>query len=134
MEVRNCKNCGRLFNYAGGAPICSSCKKELEDKFQEVKKYIQDNKAATIDMVAEETDTPVKQIKQWIKEERLVLSNPSASGVTCEICGEPITTGRYCEACKAKTQGDIASAIDKKEPARPKKKERENPRMRFLDK
>ena len=36
MEVRNCKNCGRLFNYMGGKPICQLCKESLEDKFKEV--------------------------------------------------------------------------------------------------
>ena len=26
MEVKNCKECGRLFNYMGGAPLCDGCK------------------------------------------------------------------------------------------------------------
>ena len=37
MEVKNCKECGRLFNYMGGAPLCDGCRKKLEQKFQEVK-------------------------------------------------------------------------------------------------
>ena len=42
MEVKNCKNCGRLFNYIGGAykSLCPACIDRLEEKFQEVKKYI----------------------------------------------------------------------------------------------
>ena len=43
MEVRNCKGCGRLFNYIGGVPLCGDCKAKLEDKFVEVKRYIEDN-------------------------------------------------------------------------------------------
>ena len=44
MEVRNCKNCGRLYNYIGGAyRLCPDCMKKLEEKFQEVKQYIEDN-------------------------------------------------------------------------------------------
>ena len=26
MDVRNCKGCGRLFNYYGGVPLCKACK------------------------------------------------------------------------------------------------------------
>ena len=29
MEVKNCKDCGRLFNYMGGAPLCDGCRKKL---------------------------------------------------------------------------------------------------------
>ena len=25
MDVRNCKQCSKLFNYIGGAPICPEC-------------------------------------------------------------------------------------------------------------
>ena len=37
MDVRNCKQCGRLFNFIGGAPICPECNKAAEDKFDDVK-------------------------------------------------------------------------------------------------
>ena len=37
MNVRNCKKCGKLFNYVSGAPVCPACKDALEKKFQEVK-------------------------------------------------------------------------------------------------
>ena len=43
MEVKNCKECGRLFNYMGGAPLCDGCRKKLEQKFQEVKQYMDEN-------------------------------------------------------------------------------------------
>ena len=37
MDVRNCKDCGKLFNYIGGAPLCQTCLKKLDDKFVQVK-------------------------------------------------------------------------------------------------
>ena len=43
MDVRNCKGCGRLFNYYGGVPLCKTCKDKLEEKFQEVKEYLRQN-------------------------------------------------------------------------------------------
>lgn len=46
MDVRNCRQCGKLYNYIGGSyrNLCPSCIKQLEDKFMEIKEYIRDNK------------------------------------------------------------------------------------------
>ena len=71
MEVRNCRSCGRLFNYMGGAPLCPACQKKLEEKFQEVKAFLEENPNSSVETVAEELDVSVKQIRQWIREERL---------------------------------------------------------------
>ena len=68
MDVRNCKKCNKLFNYIG-KPICPSCEKLLEDKFQEVKQYVKEHKEAPITVVAEENDVSVNQIKRWVREE-----------------------------------------------------------------
>lgn len=132
MEVRNCKGCGRLFNYMGGAPLCEMCKKELEEKFQEVRDYLEEHPNATISRVSEDMDVSVKQIKQWIREERLSLSSAGADGIVCEQCGAPICTGRFCEKCKASMVNTFAGAIDKPKAPEVKKRERDGNRMRFL--
>lgn len=61
MEVRNCRSCGRLFNYMGGAPLCPACQKKLEEKFQEVKAFLEENPNSSVETVAEELDVSVKQ-------------------------------------------------------------------------
>ena len=71
MNVRNCKKCGRIFNYVSGMPICMQCKEKLEEKFQEVKKYIQENRHASIPQVSEACEVSTNQIQQWLREERL---------------------------------------------------------------
>ena len=86
MDVRNCRSCGRLFNYMTGAPICESCKKKLEEKFQEVKAYLEEHPNSSVETVSEELDVSVKQIRQWIREERLSLSVAGADGIVCEQC------------------------------------------------
>ncbi len=53
MNVRNCRKCGKLFNYIMGVPICPACREKLEETFQVVKKYIRENKLADIKEVAE---------------------------------------------------------------------------------
>ena len=54
MEVTSCKDCGRIFNYIGGVRLCVDCRAKLEDKFTEVKRYIEEHKNATVNQVSEE--------------------------------------------------------------------------------
>ena len=134
MEVKNCNGCGRLFNYMGGAPLCDGCRKKLEQKFQEVKQYLDENPNASVNQVSEDNDVSVKQIKQWIREERLAFTDDSPVGIECENCGAMIKTGRFCDACKSKLQNNLMSAIDKPKKVEPKKPVRDGERMRFLEK
>ena len=131
MELRNCKHCNKMFNYIG-KPICPSCEKELEDKFQEVKQYIKDHKDAPINIVAEENNVSVNQIKRWVRQERLSFADASMVGLECENCGALIKIGRFCEQCKLKLQNNLSSAI-KHEEAKPTIKQKESARMRYLD-
>ena len=80
-------------------------------------------------------DVPAKQIKRWIREERLSFADDSPIGIECEGCGTTIKTGRYCPLCKEKFTkgfGDAAGLNQKAAPAPEKRKETQN-RMRFLD-
>lgn len=113
MEARSCRACGKMFNYFSGVAICDDCKKKREEQFQEVKKFINDNRGATIDEITEETGVSQKLIRQWIKEERLVLSKDSPIVFHCEHCGAIIRTGRFCESCKTKL-GNNLDAVNSK--------------------
>ena len=134
MNVRNCRKCGRIFNYVSGPPICLQCREAMEAKFQDVKKYIQEHVRATIPEVAEECDVTTNQIQQWLREERLELSEGSGIMLLCETCGTPITCGRFCEKCKNNMANQLSDSIRKPEAPKPqpKKDHRDNPKMRFL--
>ena len=136
MEVRSCRGCGKLYNYLGpSTPACPACMAAMEEKFQICKEYIRDNPGVNIQTVAEETDTPVKMIKQWVREERLTFAEGSVVGIECEGCGASILTGRYCPACKFKMQQSFANAS--RRPAAPEPANNGNRgdsnKMRFLD-
>ena len=74
MEVKNCKNCGRLYNYIGGMyRLCPECMRKLEEKFQEVKDYREDNPRADMREISEKCDVSTRQIEQWIREETHML-------------------------------------------------------------
>lgn len=135
MEVRNCKQCGKLFNCIG-KPICPECLKKREEEFREVKNYIRENPSAGIAEVSEATDTSVSQIRQWIREERLVLTSESAdAGINCEGCGRPIKTGRMCQSCKTQMSKSLSHAFAVEAPAKEDKKNlgrKNGDRMHYL--
>lgn len=131
MEVRNCKGCGKLFNYVTGPSICPRCTKELDDKFTEVKIYIYDHPGAGIQEVSETMEVSIGQIKRWIREERLEFSEQSMFGIECEKCGAMIRTGRFCHSCKEKLANNLSNIY--REPEVEKKTDRrESAKMRFL--
>lgn len=134
MEVRNCKDCGKLFNYMGGVPVCPTCSKKLEEKFEQVKEYIYDNPGANINQVADENDVSVKQIKQWIREERLCFADNSELGIECENCGAMIKTGRFCQKCKKQLENSLSNVYETKKaaPVQKKKTGSADGKMRFL--
>jgi flagellar operon protein (TIGR03826 family) len=134
MNVRNCRKCGKLFNYMMGMPICPACKDKLEETFQEVKKYIREHRMADIKEVAEACDVEPNQIQQWIREERLEFTADSPVKIPCENCGAMIRSGKYCDKCKRDMTNNLSSAISKpkEQPVeQPKKTDRDN-KMRFL--
>lgn len=110
MNVKNCRKCGKMFNYITGEAICPQCKDAAEEQFQIVKKYVQDNKQAPINEIVENCGVDAKQIKQWIREERLFFSDDSPVKISCEGCGCQIPTGRFCENCKKETLNNMSNA------------------------
>jgi len=134
MNVKNCRSCGRVFNHIGGLPICPQCKETAEAKYQVAREYIREHRGATVQQVSEECDVEEAQIRQWVREERLVFDTESGIGVVCESCGTVIASGRLCDRCKAELMMGLKAAG--RQPVRPqqaKRDTRENPRMRFLD-
>lgn len=135
MEVRNCRTCGRIYNYLSGPNLCPSCSKELDKKFEEVKEYIYDHPGVGIQEVSEEMEVTIPQIKQWIREERLSFTEDSMVGLECERCGTLIKTGRFCKNCKDNLTKKLGGLY--REPEQPVEKPKDtsdNPKMRFLNK
>lgn len=137
MNVRNCKKCGKIFNYISGIPICLGCREKNEELFQTVKKYIRENPRADIREVSMECEVETGQIQQWIREERLEFTEDSPIKLPCENCGMMIRAGKYCEKCKSSMAKNLSNAIEKPKmvvTAPSKKAVDHNSKMRFLDK
>lgn len=135
MNIKNCRACGRIFNYVAGSVICPACREGLEAKFQEVKEYVREHKGAGIVEVAEACNVEASQIRQWLREERLEVTEDSAMFLNCESCGAPIRCGRFCDKCKASMKKDFRNIMDSQrtKQLQPRRdKEDGNPKMRFL--
>ncbi|MBO6149062.1 MAG: flagellar protein [Lachnospiraceae bacterium] len=133
MDVRNCRKCGRIFNYIAGPHICPACAEKMEEDFQKVKQYIRENPNMTIVETATACEVDVGQIKQWLREERLTLSSAEGAELVCESCGKPIMSGRFCEECKKDVSKGLMDSVAKpKLPPQPEKKESSGNKMRFL--
>lgn len=137
MNVRNCRKCGRIFNYVVGSPVCPACREALEADFQRVKEYIRQNRGATINQVSEECEVEISQIHQWLREERLELMEGSSITLQCETCGTAIMSGRYCDKCRRDLAMGLNNAVrpaQTQEPADAGKSVRDRDKMRFLNK
>ena len=103
---------GRIFNVLSDEQYCPNCQKKMDEKFDIVKRFVEDNPNVPVETVAKETDTSMKQINRWIREERLSFSPDSSYGIPCENCGRMIRTGRFCDECKTKLTNTLRSALD----------------------
>lgn len=100
-DVRNCRKCGKIYNYIGGPPICPVCKQADEVDFQRVKEYLYEYPGATMTQVSTELDISIEKIKRFLKEGRLEITGEEGNLILeCENCGKSINSGRFCEACE----------------------------------
>ena len=138
MNVRTCRKCRRLFNYVMGPSFCPECRIKEEDKFQEVKKFVQDHGRASMQEVAEACEVTMKQIQQWIRDDRLMLADDSPLGIECERCGKMIRGGKFCPTCSNEMAAKLQSAMGNPFAAHVAEKnesnKRDGNRMRFLNK
>lgn len=136
MNVRNCRKCGRVYNYVVGPNMCPACREEMDKKFNEVKEYVREHKGALIQEVADVCEVEVSQIHQWLREERLELMEGSGIVLHCENCGTAIYCGRFCQRCKSDMARGFNRAITPQAAPQPEltanKSSKEKDRMRFL--
>jgi len=120
VDARQCKKCKRLFQYVGN-PLCPSCIKEMDHKFNAVRDYLYDNANASMEEVCEKCEVEMPDIRRWLAEGRLMLAKGSPIMLQCEKCGAPILTGKQCEQCLAKLKNSLQGAADSMRPKEERK-------------
>jgi len=135
MNLKNCKRCGKMFSYAFGPMVCPSCLGEEEELFQRAKKYVQDHPGCDMKELSAEIEVDAKQIREWIREERLQFADDSCITIQCEKCGASIRSGRFCDKCKSEMSNGLQDAFGMNKPKlkpEPKRRESDGNKMRFL--
>jgi len=108
MDIRNCMKCKKVFTYFN-SPFCPDCVKEEEAIFEKVRLYIKEHPNCSMSEVVEETGASMKKITRYLKEGRLEISKGmQGQGILdCELCGKPITKGKFCDSCAVKISQDM---------------------------
>ena len=127
-DVRNCRRCGRIYNYIGGPPICPVCKEQDEEDFKRVKEYLYKNPGASMSELSTVLEISVEKIKLYLKDGRLeIINNEGNMVLECESCGKAIKSGRLCEECSRgfanefkSTASQISSSLSEAEAAKTK--------------
>lgn len=110
-DVRNCRKCGKLYNYIGGAPICPQCKESEEEDFKRIKEYLYEYPGASLTQVSTELDISVELIRRFLREGRLEITNEDGNLILeCENCGRSIKSGRFCAECERELASGFRSA------------------------
>lgn len=108
IEVKNCIRCGAVFSTNVNKMACPQCEKKEEERFQELRKYINEHPNAKLKDVASACNITPKRLMQYIREGRIEITKGMSDEVTCEMCDRQIPRGRYCAACISKIASELA--------------------------
>lgn len=113
-DIRNCKQCGKMFQYTGITKICAKCAREDDELFKIVKEYVYDHPGCTITEVSEETEVNEDRILRYLRQGKLEITGEGGSLVLdCERCGVAIRTGRFCDPCAHEIETELKSGFSK---------------------
>jgi len=120
--------------YAMGPQICEVCKKQEEEDFEKVRKFLREFPGATIQEVSAATDVSPQLIYKFLRDGRIEVAQDSPIALLCENCGVRITSGRFCVNCSRKLANEMIATGKTLRDALDKKKNTEEARgLRYLD-
>jgi flagellar operon protein (TIGR03826 family) len=119
MDIRNCRRCGKMYQF-NGSYICNNCIRQDDEDFRKVKEYVVTHAGASSVEVSEKTEVDIKTINRFLREGRLeaegVEIEAEDTGISCENCRRPIKSGRFCERCTQELQQQFKKAAESLEP------------------
>lgn len=103
MSLKNCKRCGKLFQFQQHS-VCQSCLVKDQEDFSKIWNYMQEHPRVSVLELSRETGVRAEVINRFRREGRLAVqsTNGEPANLTCEACGIPLEQGRYCQQCLAK--------------------------------
>jgi len=104
MPLANCKECGKLFVKIS-SDICPECQKKEEEDFNRVREYLKTHPNANLQEIIDATGVSEAKVSKFIRAGRLSIKP------TCESCGKPIDSGRFCPECRLKLLREVRSVL-----------------------
>ena len=96
--------------------LCVDCAREDQEQFNKVKEYLKEHSTATVIEITKATGVERKQIFEWVKSGQLDIASVVDLGLSCESCGKPIKSGRFCIECAARIESDARKSLSESEP------------------
>ena len=106
IRVAHCPSCGKVFQ-KNLRNMCMDCASVLDKQYDDVDRYLVRNRQSTTDEVSQATGVPVKQIHEWIRQNRISLYGFPNLTDSCDMCSGPTRQGHLCSSCSTKLKSDI---------------------------
>ena len=126
MPKAKCRECGKTFEYTWGAVNCLDCQRRIGRVFKDVKNYLWEHPGTTSAEICEMFGISRHVVMEWLRDDKIQMSEDSEIILTCEKCGAQILSGHYCAKCQKEVDGTAVHGIYKGT--------EDNPQMRYLDK
>lgn len=108
---RACKECGGVMIFKGvGEYHCEVCGFVDYDDYGKVRLYIEEHKGATAAEIEHAIGVSQRSIRRMLKESRIEVAEGSKSFLHCEMCGQNIRSGRFCNDCEIKIHRNMEAA------------------------
>lgn len=111
LVIANCKRCESLFNKVLH-DICPNCLQEDQERFEQVRDYLKDNRYAKLVDIVRDTHVLIEEITDMIEQGKLVLVDFPNLTIECQGCGLPTQDGAYCSTCKSEMIMALADATE----------------------
>ncbi|MDD2432482.1 MAG: MerR family transcriptional regulator [Clostridia bacterium] len=110
MDLRNCPECGKIFNFLR-TNLCPECQKKDEQYFRTVRRYIAQHPGVSAIEVSKNTGVSEEKILRFLREGRLSIGTKKEVKYECELCRQPVFSGRYCALCQEKLTSGLKKAV-----------------------
>jgi uncharacterized OB-fold protein len=117
MSIRNCPECGRLFQYVF-KNICPNCINREESDRAIIRTFLQEHPKTSIPEISEITGVHTKVVIRMLKDGRLeaICRENNIMLLDCERCGEPVTDGRFCQKCRESLSQVFGKMVEQDDP------------------
>lgn len=111
-QLAKCRRCGKLFTRERG-DLCGACKQEETREVEKVKNFLELHKDAGPGKVTEKTGVALEEVFRFAKEGLIAASEYANIRYPCEICRDPIASGRFCKKCNSHLAEEFEKTVEK---------------------